>query len=276
MRALLESIAGDRLVLVNGAATFLLFILLMLIRWAIVRAVQRASFGSAEVKRRWLIVARNATVMAFLLFAGMIWAAELRAFALSIVAVAAAVVIATKEIILCFMGGIYRTSANLFEIGDRIEVAGVRGDVIDVSLMATTVLEIGPGETTHLQTGRAITIPNAVFLSTAVTNETYTDAYVLHMFTVPVRATAWREAKEALLDASRSICAEYLEQAKLHFAELGRKHSIDTPSVEPRVSIDVTSKDEATLIVRVPTPARSKERIEQMILGLFLEKIDLS
>ena len=56
-----------------------------------------------------------------------IWAQELRTLALSFVAIAAAIVVATKELLMCLSGTLLRSSSRNVSLGDRVEIAGVRG-----------------------------------------------------------------------------------------------------------------------------------------------------
>jgi small-conductance mechanosensitive channel len=51
-----------------------------------------------------------------------------------------------------------------YAFGDRIENAGIRGNAVDHNALTTTILEIGPGQTSHQYTGRTMVIPNSFFL----------------------------------------------------------------------------------------------------------------
>src|SRR5690606_27740699 len=93
----------------------------------------------------WLFIAKRLPGIILLIGILFIWGQELRDFALSLVAVAAALVLATKEVILCLMGGLLKASTKLFENGDRISVSGYKGKVIDHTLLTTTLIETGPG-----------------------------------------------------------------------------------------------------------------------------------
>ena len=252
--------------------TLFLLGLLYTVRVAAIRALQNSP-GTPELRRRWIVAIRNASILLFLFFAGAVWAAELRTFALSLAAIAAGIAIATKELILCFLGGFYRSSSRLYSVGDRIEVGQHRGDVIDLNLLSTTILEVGPKAVTHQQTGRAITIPNAVLLTTSVVNETFSAQYVLHTFSIPVRFQAgWSTAPDILLNACREEVKEFMPEAIRHFQVLGRRNALDVPSPEPRVTLQIGKPDEITLIARIPAPARLKGRVEQRILQRFLKE----
>jgi hypothetical protein len=147
-----------------------------------------------------------------------------------------------------------------------------RGDVIDQTVFTTTVLEIGPGHLTHGYTGRAISIPNALYLTKSLVNESYTDHYVLHVFTVPLAAQMeWKKAETWLLEASIQVCQPFAEQARVHFEQLGRRRGLDTPSTEARITLTIKKAGEIEMIVRVCVPARQKGKVEQAILRKYLE-----
>jgi len=48
-----------------------------------------------------------------------------------------------------------------YALGDRIEIGSIGGNVVDHNALTTTILEIGPGQTSHQYTGRAMVIPNS-------------------------------------------------------------------------------------------------------------------
>jgi small-conductance mechanosensitive channel len=255
----------------SAFATVVWVILVVVVRMLAVRAIQRTEFATLEAKRRVLVAVRNTAVM--LLVAGVVvlWAQEIESLLLSIVAIAAALVLATKELIMCVSGALLRTTTNAFHVGDRIEVNGVRGDVIDHSLLATTILEVGPGPHSHQATGRAVVVPNSLLLSHPIVNETFTDEYVLHLFTVAIgRDDDWAAAEKALLDGASAEVEPFLEEARTHLVQRASRHSLEPMSVDPRVSIRLNDPTRIELLVRVPVPARRKGRIEQAILRRFL------
>lgn len=141
--------------------TTLALLLFVLVARALLSKLIRTGIQAPELRRKWLVQTRNGLILVFLLGLVLIWGQELRTLALSIVAIAVAFVVATKELILCFMGSLVKGGARSFDIGDRIQVKDFRGDVIDQNLLATTIMEVGPGKLTHQRTGRATVIPNS-------------------------------------------------------------------------------------------------------------------
>ncbi len=253
-------------------ATIALLGMMFLLRFLSNRVVRGITFASRDTQRWLMVTLRNVWAVVFLFGVTVIWATQLRTMALSIAAIAAAVVLALRDPLACVGGTLVKTLAQSFSIGDRIEINGIRGDVIDGTAFSTMVLEIGPGHLTHGYTGRAVSIPNSLLLTHALVNESYTDHYVLHVFTVPLAPSQdWRTAERWLLQASVEICQPFAEQARLHFEQLGRRRGLDTPSTEARVTLAINKPGEIELIARVCVPARQKGKVEQAVLRKFLE-----
>lgn len=249
------------------AGTVLLIVTIIVLRALTSRFIRR-NVASPELRRKWLVQSRNGLLLIFLLGMVSIWGEELRTLALSIVAIAVAFVVATKELILCITGSILKTAAGSFNIGDRIQVKDFRGDVVDQNLLATTIMEVGPGKLTHQRTGRLTVLPNALFVSEPVINESYTHDYVLHVFTVPFkREEDWRTAEKALLSAANRHCKPYLKQAREYMNEISERRGLDVPSVDPRVTIQTPAAGEIHLIVRIPVRNGERSYLEQAILS---------
>lgn len=254
--------------------TVILIVVLIVSRALVVRFIRRA-VPSAELRGRWLVNSRNGFLLLLALGLILIWGDELRTLALSVVAIAVAFVVATKELILCFTGSILKSGSRSFDFGDRIQIKDFRGDVIDHTLLATTILEVGPGKATHQRTGRMIVIPNALFVSEPVINESFTENYEFHVFTVPFRREDnWREAQVAFVEAAKRYCQPYLEAARRHMNKVGGQRGLELPSVEPRVTLQVPVANEIHLLIRVPTKSGYRSHAEQTILSEVFSKND--
>jgi len=257
-------------------STAILILAIVVLRALIVRYIRR-NVAANDMRRRWLVQSRNGLLLLLMLGILIIWGEQLRTFALSIVAIAIAFVVATKELILCVTGSILKTGAGSFNLGDRIQIKDFRGDVIDQNLLATTILEVGPGKITHQRTGRMTVIPNALFVSEPVINESYTNDYILHVMTIPFkREDDWRGAQKAFLDSANRHCKPYLEDVRKHMKQISDKQGLDVPSVEPRVTIQVPTAGEVHLIIRLPVKSEQRGFIEQSIMNDVFSKSDFT
>ncbi len=262
-----ESFAAPGSMMSLLVSSAILLVTVIILRAIIARYLRR-NIASTDLRRRWLVQSRNGLIILLILGLVMIWGEELRTLALSVVAIAVAFVVATKELILCVTGSILKTGARSFSIGDRIQIKDFRGDVIDQNLLATTIMEVGPGKITHQRTGRMTVLPNAMFVSEPVINESYTHDYVLHVITVPFkREDDWKSAQKAFLNAANKHCKPFLEEARTYMKQISEQKGLDVPAVDPRVTIQVPAAGEIHLIVRIPAKTHQRSYIEQAILS---------
>jgi small-conductance mechanosensitive channel len=233
--------------------------------------IRKVEWHSAEIGRRWLVMVRNVMILVVVFALFVIWASQLRTLAFSLVGFAVAIVLITKELAMCLTGGMLRSSSGMFDIGHRIEIHGLRGDVIDMKMLTTTVLEIGPERLTHMHTGRAVVLPNSLFLSEPLVNESFTRDYVLQATVVPLNREAdWGRAEKHLLQAAEEVCEEFIDGARHHIQRVARRAGIEMPPIDPRVTLHLPEPEKVNLILRFPTPARRKGRTEQEILRRYL------
>ena len=266
-----EWLSIDSSVALDSLKSLILLLALITVRTLAVRWIAGNPTLSMESKRRWVVTIRNSVVFTFLIGLVIIWAHELQAFAVSLVALAAAMVLATKELLLCWSGAAMRVGSKVYAVGDRIQIAGHRGVVLDHDIFATKLLEIGPGQSAHLYTGRVAVFPNSLLFTTALIKENPDQEYGLYTLVVPIQANDdWQKAERMLLEAARAECASFMEEAVRQMKLLEKAHLLEAPSPEPRITIQLPESGKLHLVLRFPAPDRGRSRIEQAILRRYL------
>jgi small-conductance mechanosensitive channel len=243
---------------------------------ASVRSIRHSRMANDQ-KRRFIGNLRGFFIFILLGSVFVIWADELYQFIISIAALMAGFAIAGKEVFLCFGGSFYKAFARPFSVGNRIEIDGIRGDVVDVGLMSTQLLEIGPKDYTQQLTGRMITIPNSLFLTSEVFNETDSitehQDFVLHVIKVPIKVDShWETHRNSLLECANSYCEKYSQPAIEFFQRLSKKRHVDMPLLEPRINIKFDGPEQIFFILRICVPVDQKGFIEQDILKSYLNQ----
>lgn len=265
------STLDSRWFLHDGLKTLALVVLILAIRLALVRWASQQRGLTVEERRRWVGHIRNGMLLLFGIGMAAIWANELQAFAVSLVALAAALVLATKELILCVSGAALRAGSRFYAIGDRIQVGAQRGIVLDHDLFATTLLEVGPGQVSNLATGRVVIFPNSVLFTTPIVNESFSKDYVFHVLVVPLRnEDDWETGERVLMDAAKAECAEYMQGAADYLHQLEERQLVEAPNPEPKVTLHIDQPGRINLVLRFPVPVRGRARTEQAILRRFL------
>lgn len=239
----------------------------------IARVVIGRSARDPELRQR---LRRSVTYLgALVVLTGVValWFQQIQQAVLALTALAAAMVLASKELILCITGGLYKAFVGPYEIGDRIEVAGVRGDVVDAGLLATTLLEVGPNDASQRSTGRFIYLPHAALLGNPVHNAT-TSPFAWHEITLHLAPSApWREIDAALVHFAAEEQTPLQQELEQAVEVLKGKYAFRPPPSTPRVFAALDADGQVTLTLRYAVRARqarvSEDRIARALLDRF-------
>lgn len=240
--------------------------ILLALRMAARQLISKRSF-EPEVERRYLIVVRNSSFIFMVFGLAMIWSSEIETVAVSLVAVAAALVIATREMILCLLGSLFRSTTQAYSVGDRIEVNALKGLVVDIDLLSTKVLELTQASVTKGSVGRVVTIPNSQLLTQTVFNESQVGNYLMHTvsYVMPQR-NDWVGAEKAMLNVARDEVARYSSEMVKHARDFQRRFGLGVAVMNPRVRIQTPCHESVRIEIYLPVPIHERFEIEQKIL----------
>lgn len=254
-----------------GASAFLLLIL-WVTRTITVKLIRARSNLPAHVHRRWISTSRNVFLFLMLLGLVFIWAPQLRTFALSLTAVAIAIVVATKEMILCVSGSLMRASTRAFAVGDWIEVSGVRGEVLDHTLLATTLQEFQPNSFQY--TGNTALLPNSVFFTSPIRNLTVVRNYTFHSFAITTEPTINLPSLEGeIIAIIQRHYGPHREEAARANAQIVRRSGVDIPNSEIGIRFSTTDIGKARVTITLFCPTHLAEALEYAITREVISQI---
>lgn len=174
----------------DALASAALLLVLLAARLIAGRTLRNRENLTDQATRRWTANVRNFLILIAVAGLFLIWAPQLRAFALSLTAVAIAIVVATKELILCLSGAALRTFTRAFSVGDVVEIGTTKGEVLDLNLLAARLSEFDPREGSISPTGRTIILPYSLLFSSPVKVLSHSENSVPHRFAMTFEADA--------------------------------------------------------------------------------------
>jgi len=251
-----------------------LSVIMLLKRIALAQIRGDVSFLSEE-QRKWMSRTKNGAFAASLLILFLLWKSEISQFALSVTAIAIAIVVASKEIILCFTGSIQRASSRSFRMGDWIEVGKVCGEVIEHNMMATVIQEIDLQHGQYHYTGKTATLPNSLFFTHPVKNLNFMKRYVFHNFSIVV-------PRFVNLYPLLPIMHERMDAHFTHFIDVARRYNsmiekhagVDLPSAEPHIEITSAPAGEQIVHFMIFCPTEKANHLEQLIRQDFMQEYE--
>jgi small-conductance mechanosensitive channel len=207
----------------------------------------------------------------------MIWVEDIQSLLLGFGLVAAAVTISLQDVAKNFVGGLNIFFNNVYRVGDRIEIGSTKGDVIDIDIFYTTVMEINEWVSGDQPTGRLSIIPNGNVLHNTTNNYTRDFKFLWDEITIPVTYNSdWRAARSLIMDILHSeIGTENNEIAKTEISNMERKYFLSKGSTDAEVYIRLTD-NWIELTARYITPVRRRRTIRSRVSQKILEEIEKS
>jgi small-conductance mechanosensitive channel len=244
---------------------------LFLLRWLTLRVVHRY----VEETEVWFRARRVATyLMTFVdvITLAWIWVDAFSAFPTYIGLVSAGVAIALADVLKNMAGWLYILARRPFRLGDRIEIEGTRGDVIDIRLFRFTLMEIGNWVDADQSTGRLIHVPNGVVFTRPVANYTEGFEYIWHE--IPVLLTFesnWEKAKAIFLEEVGVASVDPNGDAARRLRETAGAYQIKVGTLTPTVYLTV--RDSGVLLTgRLLVAARERRGVEGRVWEALLRR----
>lgn len=194
-----------------------------------------------------------------------IWVEETQSLLISYGILAAGLAIALQDVLRNFVGGVYIMISGMYRVGDRISIADTAGDVMDVGIMSTTLMEIGEWVHGDQPTGRIIILPNALIITGVVHNFTKDHNFMWDEIALPLTYDSdWREAIRMVLDIVTEETRELTIQAEKEIERIGEKYYLPKKVVEPSIYASITD-NWITLDIRYVTNVRERRILHDRI-----------
>lgn len=179
--------------------------------------------------------------------------------------IGAGLAIAMREVLLSVAAWINIILRSPFKQGDRIEVNGIQGDVIDIRLLHSTLMEIGGWVGADQSTGRILHFPNAWLYQHGIYNYTRGFGFIWNEipFTITFRSD-WNAAREIILDMASETADIVEQQVKQEIQQMSREYLIHYSILTPFVYVRVTQNG-VELTLRYLTEVRKRRGTEHAL-----------
>ncbi len=181
-----------------------------------------------------------------------IWFDDPTRLATALGLVTAGLAFALQRVVTAVAGYFVILRGTTFSVGDRIVMGGVRGDVIALDLIQTTIMEMGQPPSvqnadpamwvrSRQPTGRVVTVSNAQIFDEPVFNYSRDFPYLWEEMTLPISYTADRKRAELiLLDAAKRHTVKIHDMSEEALDTMKHRYFVQSASLEPAVYFRLT------------------------------------
>lgn len=188
----------------------------------------------------------------------------------------AGIAFALQEVITSFAGWIAIVFGNYFRTGDRIQLNGIKGDVIDIGILRTTLMEMGEWIDADLYNGRVVRIANSFVFKEPVFNYSADFHFLWDEIKIPIQyGSDYKMAEQILNDASKEIAEMYVDEAHESWKKMVTKYMIEDASISPMVTL-VIKENCAEFTLRYIVDYKKRRSTKNKLYHKILEGFEAS
>jgi small-conductance mechanosensitive channel len=259
----------------------------VLLRMLALIVIRRILGGAVADQRRFWARQGVQVVAAIVIVLGLlsIWITPETDITTGIGLISAGLAFALQQVILSLAAYFVILRGDVFGVGDRITLGGVRGDVIRLGFLKTTIMEMGqppavsaadPAVWVHSRqyTGRLVTVTNGAIFAEPVYNYTRDFPYLWEEIVLPVDYDTDRDrVEEIMLAAARAHAIVDDADARKSLARMQARYAMSDASLDPAVYLRLTD-NWLELSLRFLVPARGVREVKDRISRQILAELD--
>ncbi|WP_426430181.1 mechanosensitive ion channel family protein [Winogradskyella sp. HB-48] len=185
----------------------------------------------------------------------------------------AGVAFAFQEVIASFAGYLVLHSSNFFKVGDRVLLGGIKGDVIDVGLLRTSLMETGDWIDGDRYNGRITKVANSFIFKAPVHNYSGDFPFLWDEVQIPIKTDGdFEYAKEKFLEILVDVQGTFAEEAKGYWHKMTEKYMVENARIDPFVLMKF-NENWITFTLRYVVDYKSRGSVKDKIYTKTLKAI---
>lgn len=151
----------------------------------------------------------------------------------------AGIAFALQEVIISIAGWFSIVTSGKVGVGQRVKIGDVKGDIIDIELMYTVIMELGDWVDGDLYNGRIVSIANSFVFKEKVFNYSAEYPFLWDEIVIPIRTESdYQLARKVFTDVVNEICGEYAANSEKQWSKLANKFRVEEAQVQPMVTLE--------------------------------------
>lgn len=186
----------------------------------------------------------------------------------------AGVAFAMQEVIVSVAGWVAISVGHFYQIGDRVQLGGIMGDVIDIGILRTTLMECGDWVNSDLYNGRIVRVANSFVFKEPVLNYSGDFPFLWDEITVPIKYGSDRQlAREILERAANEVAGDYTIRARDAWKSVVGRYLVEDERVEPMVTV-IANDNWIEFTVRYVVDYKRRRITKDQLFTRILEAFD--
>jgi small-conductance mechanosensitive channel len=246
--------------------------------WLIIKTLQRSLFSKISDNDNRYRAKKFGSFIGYILtilLITIVFSDKLGGLTVALGVAGAGIAFALQEVIASFAGWLAIMFGGFYKTGDRVQLGGISGDVMDIGVLRTTIMETGQWVDGDLYNGRIVLIANSFVFKEPVFNYSGDFPFLWDEIKIPVQyGSNYEKARDILNRAGQVVGGDLTKKSLETWHNLQDKYRLEDAQTEPMVSIVLNDNwVEFTLryVVNYKKRRVSKTDLFTMILKEFEE-----
>lgn len=244
---------------------------------ALVRLAQKSLARYIRATETRYRARKVVTVLGYLvafLFLGAVFSEKIGQFTVAFGVAGAGIAFALQEVIASIAGWLAISFGGYYSTGDRIQLGGIQGDVIDIGVLRTTLMECGQWVRGDLYNGRIVRVANRFVFKEPVFNYSAHFPFLWDEVMIPIKyGCDYHLARQIIGKVAEEVVGEYARNARQAWKDVVAKYMIEDARVDPVVTM-VANQNWIEFTLRYVVDYKLRRGTKDRIFTRILEEID--
>lgn len=186
----------------------------------------------------------------------------------------AGIAFALQEVIASVAGWLANMFGGFYKVGDRVQLGGIKGDVIDIGVLRTTIMETGQWVDGDLYNGRIVRIANSFVFKEPVFNYSGDFPFLWDEIKIPIMfGSDYDLARNILLSTAQKTVGDYTETSQRRWEYMVNKYMIEHASTEPMVTV-VVNDNWVEYTLRYTVDFKKRRSTKDLLFTRILKQVE--
>jgi small-conductance mechanosensitive channel len=209
--------------------------------WLIIKFIQKSLFSKIKDNNNRYTAKKFGSFIGYfltLVLITIVYSDKLGGLTVALGVAGAGIAFALQEVIASFAGWLAIMLGGFYKPGDRVQLGGIKGDVMDIGVLRTTIMETGQWVDGDLYNGRIVLVANSFVFKEPVFNYSGDFPFLWDEIKIPIQyGSNYEKANAILLNIGKVVAGDITDRSREKWVSLQQQYRLEDAQTEPMVSL---------------------------------------
>lgn len=249
----------------------------IIIIWLVIKAIQRNLLSKIKDNENRYRAKKFGSFIGYflsILLFTVVFSDKLGGLTVALGVAGAGIAFALQEVIASFAGWLAIMFGGFYKTGDRVQLGGIKGDVMDIGVLRTTIMETGEWVDGDLYNGRIVLIANSFVFKAPVFNYSGDFPFLWDEIKIPIQyGSNYEKATEIFEHVGKVVAGDLTLQSRKKWVSLQKKYRLEDAQTEPMISL-IANDNWVEFTLRYVVSYKKRRATKTELFTQILKKVE--